>query len=55
MIGQVWLILVAAAAFGAVFGSFLNVVIHRVPRKQSIVRPGSRCGSCETLKTSRPS
>src|SRR5207245_2914009 len=31
---------------GLVFGSFANVVVHRVPLKQSIVRPGSRCPSC---------
>src|SRR5215207_810442 len=35
-----------AAAFGAVVGSFLNVVIWRLPRGESIVRPGSRCPSC---------
>ena len=31
---------------GLVFGSFANVVVHRVPLKQSIVRPASRCPSC---------
>lgn len=37
--------LAAAAAFvlGACIGSFLNVVVSRVPAGQSIVRPGSRC------------
>ena len=32
--------------FGAVIGSFLNVVAHRVPRSESLVSPGSRCPAC---------
>jgi leader peptidase (prepilin peptidase) / N-methyltransferase len=36
------------ALFGLVVGSFLSVVIHRVPRKQSIVAPRSACPSCGT-------
>ena len=36
------------AVLGAVLGSFLNVVIHRLPRGQSLARPGSRCPSCGT-------
>lgn len=37
-----------AAVLGAVVGSFLNVVIHRLPRGESLVRPGSRCPRCGT-------
>jgi leader peptidase (prepilin peptidase) / N-methyltransferase len=32
---------------GAAVGSFLNVVIHRLPRRESLVSPASRCPSCE--------
>lgn len=38
---------VYALLWGAVWGSFLNVVIHRLPRGRSLVRPGSHCGACE--------
>ena len=33
--------------FGAIVGSFLNVVVYRVPRRESLVRPASRCPACE--------
>jgi leader peptidase (prepilin peptidase)/N-methyltransferase len=42
------LVVVASAVFGLLIGSFLNVVIARVPDGRSVVRPGSRCPSCET-------
>ncbi len=35
-----------AGIFGLVVGSFLNVVIWRLPRGQSVVRPRSRCPGC---------
>jgi leader peptidase (prepilin peptidase)/N-methyltransferase len=40
------LLVAAVAALGCVIGSFLNVVIHRVPRDESIVFPNSRCPEC---------
>jgi leader peptidase (prepilin peptidase)/N-methyltransferase len=39
--------LTAVIMTGLIVGSFLNVCIHRIPRKQSIVWPASRCASCE--------
>jgi leader peptidase (prepilin peptidase) / N-methyltransferase len=43
----VWLTCVFVAVLGAIIGSFLNVVIHRLPRDESIVFPNSRCPSCQ--------
>ncbi len=34
--------------FGAMIGSFLNVVIYRIPKGESIVFPSSKCQSCGT-------
>jgi len=36
------------ALFGLVLGSFLNVVAYRLPRRESLSRPASRCPGCET-------
>lgn len=41
------LILLFVFAFGACVGSFLNVVVYRLPRGQSLVTPPSRCPRCE--------
>jgi leader peptidase (prepilin peptidase)/N-methyltransferase len=40
------LLVLGSGALGLVIGSFLNVVIHRLPRGESVVRPGSRCPGC---------
>ena len=37
---------VLAGLLGLAFGSFANVVIHRVPQGRSVVRPGSSCPAC---------
>lgn len=43
-----WLPAVIIFVFGAAVGSFLNVVIHRVPNEQSIVFPNSACPKCSS-------
>jgi leader peptidase (prepilin peptidase)/N-methyltransferase len=35
-----------AGLFGAMIGSFLNVVVYRLPRRESLVRPASHCTAC---------
>jgi leader peptidase (prepilin peptidase)/N-methyltransferase len=40
--------LVFTFVFGSIVGSFLNVCIHRLPKDESIVFPGSRCPACQT-------
>ncbi len=40
--------LIFTFVFGSAVGSFLNVVIHRVPREQSIVFPNSTCPKCDS-------
>jgi leader peptidase (prepilin peptidase)/N-methyltransferase len=39
---------VLAGIFGAIIGSFLNVVAYRLPRKESLVHPPSACPECGT-------
>ncbi|MGB4153993.1 MAG: prepilin peptidase, partial [Limnochordia bacterium] len=36
----------ALFCLGLVLGSFYNVVIYRLPRKMSLVKPGSSCPHC---------
>jgi len=41
-----WLVRCSALVFGALWGSFFNVAIHRWPRGMSVVRPPSHCPAC---------
>lgn len=41
-----WFVWVAAFAWGAAWGSFFNVAIHRWPRGMSVVSPPSHCPAC---------
>jgi leader peptidase (prepilin peptidase)/N-methyltransferase len=41
------MLLVVCGVLGLVVGSFLNVVVWRVPRHESVVHPGSHCPSCD--------
>jgi leader peptidase (prepilin peptidase)/N-methyltransferase len=41
-----WIWVIFTFAFGCCIGSFLNVVIYRLPRDKSLVRPPSACPAC---------
>ena len=38
---------IIAFVFGSIIGSFANVCIHRLPRRQSLVFPASHCPTCQ--------
>lgn len=44
-----WFFPLAVTLFGACIGSFLNVCIYRMPKNESIVRPGSHCGCGQAI------
>ncbi|MBN2315402.1 MAG: prepilin peptidase [Sedimentisphaerales bacterium] len=46
MLVPVWIWLVFVFALGCCIGSFLNVVVYRLPRDKSLVTPPSSCPSC---------
>ena len=41
-------IIIAVFIFGTLIGSFLNVVIYRIPKGENIAFPASKCQSCQT-------
>ncbi len=41
-------IMIAIFIFGTLIGSFLNVIIYRIPKDESIAFPASKCQSCQT-------
>lgn len=41
-----WFVRVFAFVWGCLWASFVNVVVYRVPRGMSVVRPGSHCPGC---------
>jgi leader peptidase (prepilin peptidase)/N-methyltransferase len=45
-----WFFPIAAGLFGAIVGSFLNVVIYRMPLDKSVVTPGSHCACGAPIK-----
>ena len=51
--GMTALLLVLTAVLGLALGSFLNVVVWRVPRGESVVRPPSACPGCGTAIKAR--
>ena len=43
----IWLVSVWLLVIGGCIGSFMNVVVYRLPRGLSLVSPGSQCPSCQ--------
>lgn len=48
-----WLLLVAVGVLGLAIGSFLNVVIYRVPHGGSLIAPASHCPHCQAAVRNR--
>jgi leader peptidase (prepilin peptidase) / N-methyltransferase len=48
-VARTWIIVVFAVAVGLCVGSFLNVVLYRLPRGMSVAMPPSACPACGHL------
>jgi leader peptidase (prepilin peptidase)/N-methyltransferase len=48
-----WLRVLIAVPYGLIVGSFVTVLVHRVPAGESVVAPRSRCPNCGTPITAR--
>ncbi|MGL4465229.1 MAG: prepilin peptidase [Planctomycetia bacterium] len=48
LVAAEWVTAAYFGVFGAVVGSFLNVVVYRLPHGMSVVHPPSHCPGCET-------
>ncbi|WP_254678274.1 prepilin peptidase [Curtobacterium sp. SGAir0471] len=46
-VSATWVLAALAGVFGLAIGSFLNVVVHRVPAGLSVVAPASACPQCD--------
>jgi prepilin signal peptidase PulO-like enzyme (type II secretory pathway) len=47
IIDRPWLTLVWYGIVGSCVGSFLNVVVYRLPNRMSLIHPGSHCPNCK--------
>jgi leader peptidase (prepilin peptidase) / N-methyltransferase len=45
-VDDAWIRAIVALPFGLVVGSFMTVAVHRLPKRESVVRPRSRCPAC---------
>jgi leader peptidase (prepilin peptidase)/N-methyltransferase len=45
---MVIVVAIFSAVLGLIVGSFINVVVHRVPRHESVLAPRSQCPACAT-------
>ena len=44
-----WIPIIATFILGAILGSFINVLIYRMPREESLWHPRSHCPHCKAM------